>query len=95
MTGCVKDNGPQLIFTQLLPSSTVAPAVRLKTGAGTLASFVPGILIYHRGSRLRRNSRTVAVLLGQRRIGLQVLSRITRTAAWRIEFCGASVNPEL
>ena len=40
--GLIKDNGPQLMLTQLLPSSTVAPAVRLKTGMGTLLSLVPG-----------------------------------------------------
>ncbi len=40
--GLASDNGPQLILIQLLPSSTVAPAVRLKTGTGTFPSLVPG-----------------------------------------------------
>src|SRR5262249_2666297 len=40
--GAIRDNGPQLILIQLLPSSTVAPAVRLKIGVGTLPSKVPG-----------------------------------------------------
>src|SRR5258705_10545163 len=45
--GLVIDNGPQLILIQLLPSSTVAPAVRLKMGVGTFPSFVPGGTLYH------------------------------------------------
>src|SRR6266404_59060 len=38
----VSARGPQLMLTQLLASSTVAPAVRLKIGLGTLDSLVPG-----------------------------------------------------
>src|SRR5467141_1895307 len=45
--GLVIENGPQLILIQLLPSSTVAPAVRLKMGVGTFPSFVPGGTLYH------------------------------------------------
>lgn len=42
VTGLVTDSGPQLMLTQLLPSSTVADGVRLKTGFGTVASEMPG-----------------------------------------------------
>src|ERR1700751_5071087 len=42
LVGAISDNGPQLMLIQLLPSSTVAPAVRLKIGVGTLPSKVPG-----------------------------------------------------
>jgi hypothetical protein len=40
--GVISEKGPQLILIQLLPSSTVAPAVRLKIGTGTFPSLVPG-----------------------------------------------------
>jgi hypothetical protein len=36
------DSGPQLMLIQLLPSSTVAVGVKLKTGLGTIASAMPG-----------------------------------------------------
>src|SRR5215472_17140578 len=36
------ESGPQLMLIQLLPSSTVAAGVRLKTGLGTVASEMPG-----------------------------------------------------
>src|SRR6267143_630890 len=42
VTGFDIDSGPQLILTQLLPSSTVAVGVRLKIGLGTVASAMPG-----------------------------------------------------
>lgn len=40
--GLVIARGPHFMLTQLLPSSTVAPGRRLKTGTGTVPSFVPG-----------------------------------------------------
>jgi len=40
--GPIKASGPQLMLIQLLPSSTVATGVRLKTGLGTVASEIPG-----------------------------------------------------
>ena len=40
--GAVRASGPQLMLTKLLPSSTVAFAVKLKTGFGTYVSLVPG-----------------------------------------------------
>src|SRR6516162_6588594 len=42
VTGLLMASGPQLILIQLLPSSTVAAGVRLKTGFGTVASEIPG-----------------------------------------------------
>jgi len=42
VTGLVSASGPQEMLTQLLPSSTVADGVRLKTGLGTVASAMPG-----------------------------------------------------
>src|SRR6201987_4512081 len=40
--GLVSDSGPQLTLIQLLPSSTVADGVKLKTGFGVSESAMPG-----------------------------------------------------
>src|SRR5579863_7909229 len=40
--GTLRSSGPQLTLIQLLPSSTVAAGVRLKTGFGAEASTMPG-----------------------------------------------------
>src|ERR1700747_2207477 len=42
MAGLDRSSGPQLTLIQLLPSSTVADGVRLKSGFGAVASTIPG-----------------------------------------------------